>query len=82
MKCFREQWSCSPMLHGTKEKTSSPTLIPLIMKLQNILIEMHGDAMNSFKEIGSQKKTILKLEVENLKIKKYFEFYKKEHMHP
>jgi len=35
--------------------------------------------MNGFKKIGSQKRTILKLEAEILKIKKDFELFKKEH---
>jgi len=33
---------------------------------------MHGDAMNAFKKIDSQKRTVLKLEAEILKIKKDF----------
>jgi len=48
-------------------------------ELQNVLVEMHGDVMNAFKKIGSQKRIILKLEAEILKIKKDFELFKKEH---
>ena len=40
---------------------------------------MHGDVMNVFKKIGSQKRTILKLEAEIFKIKKDFELFKNEH---
>ena len=45
---------------------------PSYDELQNALIEMHGDAMNAFKKIDSQKRTVLKLEAEILKIKKDF----------
>jgi len=45
---------------------------PSYDELKNALIEMHGDAMNAFKKIGSQKRTVLKLEAEILKIKKDF----------
>jgi len=57
------------MLHGTKE----------CKEIQNVLVEMHGDAMNAFKTIGTQKRTILKLEAEIVKIKKDFENFKNEH---
>ena len=47
--------------------------------LQNVLVEMHGDAMNAFKTIGTQKRTILKLEARIEKIRKKFENFKNEH---
>jgi hypothetical protein len=37
---------------------------------------MHGDAMNAFKTIRTQKRTILKLEAEIAKIRKDFEISK------
>ena len=40
---------------------------------------MHGDAMNAFKTIGTQKRTILKLEAEIIKMRKDFENFKNEH---
>jgi hypothetical protein len=40
---------------------------------------MHGDAMNAFKTIRTQKRTILKLEAEIEKIRNDFENFKKEH---
>jgi len=53
---------------------------PYYNELQNFLIEMHGDAMNAFKKTSSQKRTILKLEVGNLKTKEDFEFLTKSHL--
>jgi len=47
---------------------SDSDLNPSYNKLQNVLIEMHGDDINAFKKIGSQKRTILKLEAEIIKI--------------
>ena len=52
---------------------------PSYDELQNVLVEMHGDAMNAFKTIGAQKRIILKLEAEIEKIRKYFENLEKEH---
>ena len=40
---------------------------------------MHGDAMNAFKTIGTQKGTILKLEAEIIQMRKDFENFKNEH---
>jgi len=52
---------------------------PSYDELHNILVEMHEDAMNAFKTIGTQKKIILKLEAEIEKIRKDFENFKNEH---
>jgi hypothetical protein len=52
---------------------------PSYDELQNVLVEMHEDAMNAFKTIGTQKRTILKLEAEIEKIRKDFENFKNEH---
>ena len=52
---------------------------PSYDELHNVLVEMHGDAMNAFKTIGTQKRTILKLEAEIAIIKKDFENFKNEH---
>lgn len=47
--------------------------------MQNILVEMHEDAMNAFKTIGIQRRTILKLEAEIIQMRKDFENFKNEH---
>jgi len=52
---------------------------PSYDELQNVLEEMHEYAMKDFKTIGTQKRTILKLEAEIVKIKKDFENFKSEH---
>jgi len=52
---------------------------PSYNELQNVLVEMHGDAMKAFKTIDTQKRTILKLKADITKIKKDFENLKKEH---
>jgi hypothetical protein len=52
---------------------------PSYNELQNVLIEIYGDAMNTSKKIGTQKIVILKLEAEILKVKKDFESLKNEH---
>jgi peptidoglycan hydrolase CwlO-like protein len=54
-------------------------LNPSYDELQNVLVEMHGDAMNAFKTIGTQKRTILKLEAEIILMRKDFEDFKNEH---
>jgi len=54
-------------------------LNPSYDELQNVLLEMHGDPMNAFKTIGTQKRTILKLEAEIIKMRKDFENLKNEH---
>ena len=50
---------------------------PPYNELKNVLIEMHGDAMKAFKIIGTQKRTILKLEASIIKIKKDDEISKR-----
>jgi len=52
---------------------------PSYDELQNVLVEVHGDAMNAFKTIGTQKRTILKLEAEIIQMRKDFENFKYEH---
>ena len=52
---------------------------PLYDELQNVLVEMYGDAMNAFKTIGTQKRTILKLEAKIEKMRKDFENLKNEY---
>jgi len=59
------------------DRNSKPK--PSYDELQNVPVEMHEDAMNAFKIIRNQKRTILKLEAENAKIKKDFESFKNEH---
>jgi len=52
---------------------------PSYSELQNVLVEMYEDAMNAFKTIRTQKRTILKLEAKIVKIRKDFENFKNEH---
>lgn len=52
---------------------------PSYDELQNVLVEMHEDAMNAFKTIGTQKRTILKLEAKIEKMRKDFENFKNKH---
>ena len=56
-----------------------PNTNPSYDELQNIFVEMHDNAMKSFKTIGTERKTILKLEAEVMKIKKDFENFKNEY---
>ena len=70
--CFMGQRKKSIKVSDRKSKFN-----PSYDELQNILVEMHGDAMNAFKTIGTQKRTILKLEAEIAKIRKDFENFKK-----
>jgi len=72
--CFMGQRKKSIEVSNPRSKIN-----PSYDELQNVLVEMHGDAMNAFKTIGTQKTTVLKLEAEIAKIKKDFENFKNEH---
>jgi hypothetical protein len=72
------------MIHWQRKKSievsnQKSKLNPSYDELQNILIEMHGDAMNAFKTIGAHKRTILKLEAEIVQMRKDFENFKNKH---
>jgi hypothetical protein len=72
--CFMQQRKKSIEVSDRNSKFN-----PSYDELQNVLVEMHEDAMNAFKTIGTQKRTILKLEAEIEKIRKDFENFKNEH---
>jgi len=72
--CFMGQRKKSIEVSDKKFK-----LNPSYDEFQNVLVQMHEDAMNAFKTIGTQKRTILKLEAEIIHIRKDFENFKNEH---